>query len=290
MSTGGTAGRRVGFGLVFLVIFWPLFGFVGDIGARRRDPSQETVTATMAAWTSTIFHVGGAAVVAFVNPLLGIAWGLFAAGVLSRRLGARRGLGVPMTAWASDRSSLIALATCGVLPLLWALTNDGVLKTFAALGVVAGLTIVGVSALKWTSAAVDSAQVYDRWVLDLAAPFGVSQQVFDDAGLQSNGEGVVIDPVPAPIAVRYEFNAFDAALATVHPHLEISPESTSQRIIIQTASDETRARRTSLASSGGLIAGIGTAPIAAAPQGRHAEMPAYHQTEGEPLVISLEDL
>lgn len=274
------------------VLMWPVFGFTADVRSNI-DPDHSPNAVTNAkGWTSVIFHITGSALTAFLSPVWGLCWGLFAVGTLARRLGHRRGIAVPASAWllSGTPGHLAVMGASFVLPVIWALTNAGIWRTLGTIAVVAMLISSGIRASQWVSEAVAGRSAYGQWAMDLAPVFGggTNPAVFEDSGFAANGCGVIIDPVSAGIAARFEYASADALLAMVRPDLEIDPFSTPQRIVINGASSQTQARRASLASSGGLIAGVGVAPIVPSFAPKHAA--PTEQVESAQIHLSSEDL
>lgn len=285
-KTGGVVAA-----VIFAVGALITAGVMGDTASRVSEGGDrnEGVLARLGQRFSALLHVGGSSAAAFVNPIWGLVWGLFAVGILYRRVGAKRGVVIRLGDFlgALDTRFRIAFAACVALPVLWKFTHFEFLGTLGSLAIPVMLGLTWFIARKYVSKTLDDVTKYDRFALDLKHVFGVDDKAFVDSGMAYFGEnGVVIDPVASAISQKFELAATDAALAKTYPDLEIAPESTSKRIVIQTASQETLERRKALAASGGLFAGV-SVPVPAV----SAPVSSVPTTEGQtPLVISLEDL
>ena len=288
---------QIGFGLFLLFWFFPFFGFIGDVGNRVKHPSEESIAAKFAAWVSVIFHAGGAVLLALNVPWLGIIWGIFAAGVVARRFSARHGLKVTFQTWAfpPGQHARIGVGVGALLALLGVLLDFGLLTGVA---VAAYIALAGWLSHEFWKNDIASAVDFEIRREKLEPVFGGSLEF---AGFTAAGERLVIDPVPSVIAIKFDRAVMDVELAKVYPNLEILEESGPLRIVIDTATSETIARRQSLAATGGMIAGVVVPtlapiaqPVASVPS--HAseyanirELRAQESESGD-LILTADDL
>ena len=287
MSTtiSGRAAEKTGFWLIWFIFAWPFFGWVADIDVHNESSFLEKA----AAYTSVGFHLLGAASVALlVSPLWGLIWGSFSVFVLVRRLGAKNVVSVtPTMIFAHADKRWVGGAA--VVAALHPVVNYPIFFGFVA--VVAFMIFVTGAGNDVVKTKVAHRAVYDQWVNRLKNIFSVPEAVFNEkAGLNLEGNLLVIDPVPDEVRVKFAAlgpNGIDAAIVAIDQGLELAPSSTNECIILQPVSEETKSRRESLASSSGLFTSIGEAPdVISVPV-----VPSVQPQEAsENLILTLEDL
>ena len=279
------AAQKTGFYLIWFILFWPLFGWVGDI----RVEQNQSIFEKAAAWSSAIFHVVGSVVTGIFFPIWGVVWGLFAGMIMARRIGARRGLAI------SPRSTFSYLNT-KIFPAAFAIAvAQPVIGYWRIIGTAAVFVFVfsfAVAASKCVKETLADNAVYAQWANRLKNIFGVPEAVWvEQAGLTATAGRLVINPVPDDARTKFASlgpAGVDANIVAVDPNLELAPESTHDRIVIQPATESTISRRQALSESDGLFTGFGEAPVGvptvAVPQSQPAK------EENQPLVLTLEDL
>ena len=287
MSTtiSGRAAEKTGFWLIWFIFAWPFFGWVADIDVHNESSFLEKA----AAWTSVVFHIFGAASVALlVSPLWGIIWSFFAAFILVRRIGSKHVVSVTPTMIFSNADKRW-VGGAVVVAALHPVINYPIFFGFVA--VVAFMIFVTGAGNDVVKNTVAHRAVYEQWASRLKNIFSVPEAIFNEkAGLNLEGNLLVIDPVPDEVRVRFAAlgpNGVDASLVAVDRNLELAPSSTYECIIFQPVSEETKSRREYLASSSGLFTSIGEAPdVISVPV-----VPSVPTQEAsENLTLTLEDL
>lgn len=252
------------------IAFWPVFGFVGDLP--NNVGGDESRVAVLGQWTSAIFHTGGALLAALVSPLWGLAWGMWAALVLARRLAASGPYPMPLRLSHlryEVRRLPLALPILGVA-VLTAL-GGAFIRLPALLGLVQGALslaapFVAFAYLLWGGLRYRTwarEQMLNRAALaaPVAAAFGFSSPtILDDAVITTReSDGAArIAPVPAPMALKLAPGnrpALEAAMALALPEFMLDPSSNHEAIVLMPVDDHTRTERAALAATGGLLMG-----------------------------------
>ena len=261
MSTLGqqatAKGADLGIKLGLLSIFFPMFGWIGDLPSRVRPRNEESLMARFAAWVSALSW--SAAALLITAPVWGLVITLFACLIGTRRFAAHFGLGIRVSQLDSTVTSLTRTRPWLLIALPAGVLFAAIPSThfFGAAILLSFATASGISAGR---AHEETSRIWGSWVPALASAFQVSESVFyEQAGLSQPSSDLVIAPVPAAVAVKLvDAAGIDARLGAIDPDWMLSPDSTASRIVLSRVTDEHLEVRDQVLASGGLIVGAPT--------------------------------
>lgn len=235
----------------------------------------------------TLFHVVGSLVAGIVHPLWGAIWAGWAGFCAARAAVGSGQCAMPISAcqivagMASTRGALPAYAAAWALAGLSPLWRPDVVEILMLLAPLAITVLPVVGGLAYRKCVVQRARDRAHWVPILATVFGVAPIIVEQqAGIAPRPDGGVrVAPLPPAMAAKIG-PGLDAQISAVTPHLMLDPASGPGAAALVPVDEATAARRSALATSGGLIATLPDGPTSTA-----SPDPAPG-----PIVLSAEDL